>query len=81
MALYRFNLVDGATAILDQHGLEVSDEARLRTETVTALRELAKEEPQLDWRGWRLEVVDQCSGRTVFSVAIDDFLISRPITH
>jgi hypothetical protein len=81
MPRYRFNLINGSQVVVDPHGLEVQDETRLRRETVAALRELAQEEPELDWPGWRLEVLDEHSGRTAFSLAIEGFLASSSFTH
>jgi hypothetical protein len=76
MPLYRFNLVNGSHALFDEQGLEFPNKEELTAQSWAALRELWQEEgPQYSWAGWSLEIVDQSSGSTVLTIALE----SRPI--
>ena len=70
---YYFNLTDGHDVILDEIGIEVSDDRAALIQAFEAIEELRRESsPSPDeWEGWWLNIIDD-SGRLVHSLALTD---------
>ena len=70
---YYFNLTDGHDVILDEIGIEVSDDRAALIQAFEAIEELRRESsPSPDeWEGWWLNIMDD-SGRLVHSLALTD---------
>jgi len=68
---YYFNLTDGAEAIRDEDGIELSDIHSALLQAMKAIDELRLEDPtsSQEWKGWRMEIVD-ASGRIVHSLSL-----------
>ena len=72
MRLY-FHFRNSDGEILDDTGLELTGTADVRSQTLRALEEISKEDPQLfeHGSGWRVNVANS-SGEVLFSLALDE---------
>jgi hypothetical protein len=73
LSRYYFNLTDGFEVILDEIGIEVSDDRAAMIQAFEAIEELRREADASpdEWTGWWLNIMDD-SGRLVHSLALDD---------
>jgi hypothetical protein len=73
LSRYYFNLTDGFEVILDEVGIEVSNDRAALIQAFEAVEELRGESETSpdEWAGWRLNIMD-ASGRLVHSLALDD---------
>jgi hypothetical protein len=65
-----FHLVDSASTIRDEHGIEVADLEQARAEAINTIREFRAEEPATNLSGWKLMVADAAGTPLVF-VSLD----------
>jgi hypothetical protein len=73
LSRYYFNLTDGFEVILDEIGIEVSDDRAAMIQAFEAIEELRREADASpdEWTGWWLNIMDD-SGRLVHSLALDN---------
>jgi hypothetical protein len=71
MALFYFNVEDGAVPSVDDVGVELADLAAARKAAAVFAGEMLRDCPEQFWdaQGWRLAVTD-AMGRTLFTIEV-----------
>lgn len=69
---YYFNLTNSEATIRDEDGLEISNIETAIVRAKEAIAELRTEDvlASAEWRGWRLEIVDE-RGRVVHAIPLE----------